>query len=359
MMIEIQVQGPSTSASLASAALGQNLGFGKIFADKMFQMKYTKDRGWHDASIVPFGNLQLSPAAMVFHYGQEVFEGHKAYRWADGRVALFRPEMNARRMNDSTYRMSMPQIPEQVQIDATMTLVKQLEAWVPAQEDASLYIRPTMIATEAGLGVRPANEYLYFIICSPVGPYYPTGFAPVKVRAEDRFIRAVPGGTGAAKTGGNYAGGLFAQAQAKAEGYLGVLWLDAINRRDVEEIGAMNVMFVIDGKLVTSELKGSILAGITRDSILTMAADIGLEPVERATSIDEILDGLKSGRVTEAFGVGTAAVITPIGYIGYKGVDHKVTGDQAGPVATRIYQALTDIQWGRTPDSYGWMRIVH
>lgn len=357
-MIEIQVHAPSTNASLASAALEQNLGFGRIFADKMFQMKYTKDRGWHDASIVPFGNLQLSPAAMVFHYGQEIFEGHKAYRWEDGRIALFRPEKNARRLNDSTYRMAMPQIPEEVQLDATLTLVKQLEAWVPKQRDASLYIRPTMIATEASLGVRPANEYLYFIICSPVGPYYPTGFAPVKVRAEDQFIRAVPGGTGAAKTGGNYAGGLFAQAQAKAEGYLGVLWLDALNRRDVEEIGAMNVMFVIDGKLVTSELKGSILAGVTRDSVLAMAPNLGLEAVERPTSIDEILEGLQSGRVTEAFGVGTAAVITPIGYIGYKGVDHKVTGDQVGPVANLIYKTLTDIQWGRIPDTYGWMRVV-
>lgn len=357
-MIEIQVHAPSTNASLASAALEQNLGFGRIFADKMFQMKYTQDRGWHDASIVPFGNLQLSPAAMVFHYGQEIFEGHKAYRWEDGRIALFRPEKNARRLNDSTYRMAMPQIPEEVQLDATLTLVKQLEAWVPKQRDASLYIRPTMIATEASLGVRPANEYLYFIICSPVGPYYPTGFAPVKVRAEDQFIRAVPGGTGSAKTGGNYAGGLFAQAQAKAEGYLGVLWLDALNRRDVEEIGAMNVMFVIDGKLVTSELKGSILAGVTRDSVLAMAPNLGLEAVERPTSIDEILEGLQSGRVTEAFGVGTAAVITPIGYIGYKGVDHKVTGDQVGPVANLIYKTLTDIQWGRIPDTYGWMRVV-
>jgi branched-chain amino acid aminotransferase len=296
---------------------------------------------------------------MVFHYGQEIFEGHKAYRWEDGRIALFRPEMNARRLNNSTYRMSMPQIPEELQLDATMALVSRLKEWVPAQEGATLYLRPTMIATEAGLGVRPATEYLYYIICSPVGPYYPTGFSPVKVRAEDRFIRAVPGGTGAAKTGGNYAGGLFAQAEAKAEGYMGVLWLDAINRRDVEEIGAMNVMFVIEGKLVTSELKGSILPGITRDSILHMAADLGLEAIERATSIDEVLEGLQTGRVTEAFGAGTAAVITPIGYIGYKGVDHKVTGDQAGPVGQQIYQALTDIQWGRVPDPYGWMRIVH
>ncbi|MEZ4655277.1 MAG: branched-chain amino acid aminotransferase [Candidatus Eisenbacteria bacterium] len=358
-MIEIQVQAQPSNPSVASAALEQNLGFGRIFADKMFQMKYHKDRGWYDASIVPFGSISLSPAAMVFHYGQEIFEGHKAYRWDDGRIALFRPEMNAKRLNNSTYRMSMPQIPEQVQLDATMALVGQLKDWVPRQEGASLYLRPTMIATEAMLGVRPSNEYLYYIICSPVGPYYPTGFSPVRVRAEDRFIRAVPGGTGAAKTGGNYAGGLFAQAEAKEQGYMGVLWLDALNRRDVEEIGAMNVMFVIDGKVVTSELKGSILPGITRDSILHLAPDLGIPTEERTTSIDEILDGLQTGRVTEAFGVGTAAVVTPIGHIGYKGVDHKVTGDEVGPISRKIYQALTDIQWGRVPDRYQWMRFVH
>jgi branched-chain amino acid aminotransferase len=321
-------------------------------------MRYSVDRAWHDAAIVPYGPLQLSPAAMVFHYGQEIFEGHKAYRWHDGRVALFRPEANAQRLNRSAHRMSMPAIPEPTQLDATCELVRQLRDWVPTQAGASLYLRPTMIATEVGLGVRPSNEYLYFIICSPVGPYYPTGFAPVKVRAEDRLIRAAPGGTGSAKTGGNYAGGLFAQAAARAEGYLGVLWLDAYNHRDIEEIGAMNVMFVVDGRIVTSELRGSILAGITRDSILHMARDLGLEAVERTISIDEVMDGLKTGRVTEAFGVGTAAVITPIGTLGYKGVDHRITGDEVGPVAKKLYGALTDIQWGRAPDPYGWMRIV-
>ena len=356
--MEIAVQTRPEKSVAAKKALQQKLGFGNVLADEMFMMKYAADRGWYDAAIVPYGPITLDPTAMVFHYGQEIFEGHKAYRWEDGRIALFRPEENASRLNRSADRMMMPVIPEHFQVEVAIRLVQHLRDWVPTEEGASLYIRPTMIATETGLGVRPSKEFLYFVICSPVGPYYPTGFAPVKVRAEDKHVRAVIGGTGAAKTGGNYSAGLYVQRQAFDAGYAGVLWLDGMEHRYVEEIGAMNFMVVVDGKLVTPPLLGSILPGITRASILHMAADIGLEPEERRITIDEILEGTRNGRVTEAFGVGTAAVVTPIGTIGYKDEDYVVTGEQTGPVARKIHRTLTDIQWGRQKDPYGWMRIV-
>lgn len=356
--MDIAVQTRPERSAAAEKALRQKLGFGVIFADEMFTMKYTVDRGWYEPAIVPYGPLVLDPACMVLHYGQEIFEGHKAYRWADGRIAMFRPDMNARRLNLSAERMRMPAIPEAMQVEISTRLVQHLKDWVPSEEGASLYVRPTMIATEKGLGVRPSKEFLYYVICSPVGPYYPTGFNPIKVRAEDQYVRAVVGGTGAAKTGGNYAAGLFVQGLAFEQGYSGVLWLDGKEHKYVEEIGAMNFMVVKDGKLLTSPLLGSVLPGITRDSILHMAADIGIVAEERRISIDEILEGIQSGSVTEAFGVGTAAVVTPIGWIGYKGQDYEITGRETGPVAHKIHRVLTDIQWGRRDDPYGWMRVV-
>lgn len=355
-MMEILV--PSKERQTAADKLPSDLGFGKIFADEMFTMTYREGSGWQDAAIVPYGPLQLEPSAMVFHYGQEIFEGHKAYRWADGHIAMFRPEENARRLNRSAERMKMPTIPVDLQVDIAHRLVGRLKDWVPTQPGASLYLRPTMIATERGLGVRPAQEYLYFVICSPVGPYYPTGFNPVKVRVEDHYIRACVGGTGGAKTGGNYAAGLLAQAEAKEAGYAGILWLDAQEHRYVEEIGAMNFMVVLDGKIVTSPLTGSILPGITRDSVGHIAEDLGYEFEERRLAIDEIIEGIKGGKLSEAFGVGTAAVVTPIGAIGYKGEDYVTTGDKPGPVAEKIYKTLTDIQWGRKEDPYNWIQIV-
>lgn len=356
--MEIAVQTRPERSIAAAKALQQKLGFGNVLADEMFTMRYTPDRGWHEAAIVPYGPIALDPTAMVLHYGQEIFEGHKAYRWQDGRIALFRPEENARRLNRSAERMMMPPIPEAFQIEVATRLVQRLRDWVPTEEGASLYIRPTMIATETGLGVRPSKEFLYFVICSPVGPYYPTGFAPVKVRAEDQYVRAVIGGTGAAKTGGNYAAGLFVQRQAFDAGYSGVLWLDGKEHKYVEEIGAMNFMVVIDGKIVTAPLLGSILPGITRASVLHMASDLGLEAEERRVTLDEILEGTANGRVSEAFGVGTAAVVTPIGTIGYKGRDYPINGEEVGPVARTIHRAITDLQWGRRTDPYGWMRVV-
>lgn len=357
-MIEIEVRTPPSDPAAVSQVLAKDLGFGRVFADKMFQMKFSADRGWYGAEIVPYGKLQMDPSAMVFHYGQEIFEGHKVYYWADGRLAMFRPDANAERLNRSAYRMRMPQIPIEVQLNATMALVGQLKDWVPRAEGATLYLRPTMIATEAGLGVRPAKEYLYFVIASPVGPYFPTGFNPIKVRAEDKFIRAASGGTGGAKTGGNYGGSLFALAQAAEAGYPAVMWLDAQNHRKIEEIGAMNVMFVIDGRIVTSPLTGTILPGITRDSILHMAADYGYETEERALTIDEVIERIKDGSLTESFGAGTAAVITPISTIGYLGEDHVVNDGKVGPVAKGLYKALTDIQYGRAEDPYGWIHFV-
>lgn len=345
-------------ARAGARPLPSPLGFGRIFADQMFRMRYTVERGWYDGDIVPYGPLMLDPASRVLHYGQEIFEGHKAYRWSDGRVGLFRPDANAARMNRSATRMQMPTIPEETQLRATLDLVRRVIDWVPDDPGSSLYLRPTMIATEVGLGVRPATEFLYYIIASPVGPYFPSGFAPIRVHAEARYTRAAEGGTGAAKTGGNYAGSLHAAALAKEKGYDAVLWLDGKEHRYVEEIGAMNMCFVIDGKITTSPLSGTILEGVTRDSVLTLARENGDGGIEERLAIDEIVAGIESGRVTEAFGAGTAAVITPIGWLSWNGKEWPIQGGQVGPVARAYYKTLTDIQWGRLVDTRGWMRVV-
>jgi branched-chain amino acid aminotransferase len=355
MNISVRVEG--TDLAKAHGTLAKDLGFGRYFADLMFQMRYSEAQGWHDPAIVPYGPLTLDPAAMVFHYGQEIFEGQKAYRWADGRVAMFRPDANAARLNRSAQRLCMPPIPVEDQIEATFTLVGMLKDWIPAAP-SSLYVRPTMIAVEPALGVRAAAEYLYFIICSPVGPYFPKGFAPVRVKAEPAYVRAVEGGTGDAKCGGNYANSLLAQQMAKSEGFEAVLWLDAKEHRYVEEIGAMNVLFVIDGKLVTSPLHGSILPGITRDSILTLAADEGMTVEERFLSIREVTQGIEQGKLTEAFGSGTAAVITPVGTVGWGGGDYVINNGEPGPVTKHFYEVLTNYQYGKKLDPYGWVRVV-
>jgi branched-chain amino acid aminotransferase len=341
----------------AKKLLTQDLGFGRIFADRMFRIRYSEGAGWHDSEIVPYGPLPLDPAAMVLHYGQEIFEGQKAYLWADGRIGLFRPEANAARLNRSAHRMCMPEIPEELQVEATMRLVGLLRDWIPAPP-SSLYVRPTMIATEAALGVRPAKEFLYYIICSPVGPYFHNGFAPVRVRAEGRYVRAAVGGTGMAKTGGNYAGSLLAQAEAKKEGYDGNIWLDAKEHRFIEEFGAMNLLFVLKDVIVTSPLAGSILPGVTRDSILFLARKQGRKVEERPLSIDEVVAGAESGDLSEAFGAGTAAVVTPIGAIGWKGKDYVVGDGKPGPITKHFYTKITDIQYGKAPDPYGWVRLI-
>jgi len=355
--MEIAVRTAPSEPSRIKSLLSQELGFGRIFADEMFLMRYTEGKGWHGSEIVPYGPLPLDPAAMVFHYGQELFEGQKAYRWADGRIAMFRPEANAARLNSSARRMVMPEIPVEVQVRATLQLVSRLRDWVP-EPPSSLYVRPTMIASEGALGVRPAKEYLYFIICSPVGPYFPRGFEPVRVKAEGHFVRACEGGTGSAKTGGNYGGALRAQTDAKAAGYEAILWLDAKHHRYIEEIGAMNILFVLDGKIITSPLLGTILPGITRDSILKMARDQGRPVEERRLSIEEVTSGIEKGTLTEAFGAGTAAVVTPVGTIGWEGKDYVIANGRPGPVTQHFFTSLTDMQYGRGKDPYGWMKTI-
>jgi branched-chain amino acid aminotransferase len=334
------------------------LGFGKHFTDHMFVMEWDAGRGWHDARIVPFGDFSLSPAAMVLHYGQAIFEGLKAYRGGDGRVFLFRPLDNLHRMNRSAARMCMPAIDPEDTLDALKRLVRLDADWVPRSQGASLYIRPTMIATEAGLGVRPAASYLFFIILSPVGAYYPEGFNPVKIFVSDKYVRAVRGGVGDVKTAGNYAASIMAAVEAKEHGYTQVLWLDAIERRYIEEIGTSNIFFLFEDTLVTPPLSGSILPGITRESVITMARDWDIAVEERPIAIDEVLSAIGSGRLREIFATGTAAVISPVGALCYKGREHVVNGGETGALASRLFDALQGLQYGSRPDPYGWRLAV-
>lgn len=336
-----------------------DLGFGKVFGNRMYSQRYAPDKGWHDAVIGPYHPLALDPAAAVLHYAQEIFEGTKAYRRPDGKINLFRPWENAKRFNNSAVRMSMPVVDTEAHVEAMATLVQLEHAWVPAQDGAALYIRPVMIATDAALGVTASQTYLHYIIVSPVGPYFSTGFKPVSVYVESEYVRAVRGGTGAAKTGGNYAASLFVSEKARQQGYQQVLWLDAVERRYVEEVGAMNIAFVYEGRHIrTPALTGSILPGITRDSILRLAPELGYSISEERLDIHDVLADLQAGRITEAFGVGTAAVVAPVGKLGYQGGAHLVNNNEAGPVAAHLYQALTDLQYGRAPDPYGWTMTV-
>ncbi len=331
------------------------LGFGQIFTDRILKADWNADRGWHDARIEPYGPLALDPAAKVYHYAQEVFEGLKAYRWQDGRVALFRPGMNAARFNRSATRLALPEVPEDLFLEGIDALVRLEQDWVPSAAGTSLYIRPTLIAVEPRLGVSPADQCLFFVILSPVGAYYAAGFKPVRILVEDYFVRAVPGGTGTAKTGGNYASSLVAGRKARERGFEQVLWLDGIQRRYVEEVGAMNIFFVVDGALVTPPLTDSFLAGVTRDSVLELSARLGIPADVRPVEIDELMADVRSGRVSEAFGTGTAAVVSPVGVLGYKDEVVTVGSGGVGPVTQRLYDTLTGIQYGRLPDPCGWL----
>ncbi len=331
------------------------LGFGRIFTDRMLVAEWDKSRGWHEARIEPYGPFCLEPSAMVFHYSQEIFEGLKAYKWEDGSVALFRPAMNLARLNRSAERLALPQVPDGIFLDGIDQLVGLEREWIPASEGTSLYIRPALIATEAALGVKPAEQCRFFVILSPVGPYYAAGFHPVKILVEDQYVRTVAGGTGEAKTGGNYAASLLAGLEAKKRGFDQVLWLDGVEHRFVEEVGAMNICFVIDGKLVTPALSGSFLAGITRDSVLKLAPLLGLEAEERPVPIDELMTGIRNGRVQEIFGTGTAAVISPVSALCYRGEEATVGEGRVGRVTQLLYDTLTGIQYGRLPDRLGWM----
>jgi branched-chain amino acid aminotransferase len=332
--------------------------FGKQFTDRMFVMEYDAGKGWHSARIEPYGPFSLDPAALVLHYSQEIFEGLKAFRRQDGRIALFRPEENIKRFNRSARRMCMPEVDAAFFLKALKELVRLEADWVPRSEGTSLYIRPTMIATEAVLGVKPAEKYLCYIILSPVGAYYKGGVNPVKIWISDEYVRVAPGGTGEAKTGGNYAASLFASREAAQKGFDQVLWLDAVHRKYVEEVGSMNICFLYDGKVVTSPLKGTILDGITRRSILALVKEMGLEIEERALSVDEILDGAASGRLAEAFGTGTAAVVSPVGQFTFRDRTVTLGGGHAGKLTLKLYETLTGIQYGRLPDPHGWVEFV-
>ena len=331
------------------------LQFGTNFTSRMFSQKFTPDAGWHEAQIGPYKPFTLDPSALVFHYGQEIFEGTKAYRRPDGHINLFRPWDNAKRFNDSAQRMSMQGVDVEDHVAAIAKLVELEHEWVPRQPGAALYIRPTMIATDEFIGMRASQSYLHYIITCPVGNYYATGLAPISVFISTEYRRAVKGGTGAAKTGGNYAASLMVAEEVKKQGYIQVLWLDAIHGRYIEEVGTMNIMFVYEGKkIVTPKLTGSILPGVTRASLLQLAPDLGYEVEEGTIDVEEMLADVQSGKITEVFGCGTAVVISPVGKFGYQGQDCQVGDGEVGPVARHLYQELTDIQFGRKPDPYGW-----
>lgn len=339
----------------ASATLPEQLGFGRYFTERIFVQRYNTQHGWHGARIAPTKTLELDAAASVLHCGQDVFEGTKAYRRPDGAVNLFRPEKNCERFNASARRMGMPEIEVAAHIAAIKQIVTLEQHWIPTQPGAALYIRPVLIATEPVLEVRPSEQYLHFILLSPVGPYFGGGLKPIAVQVERDYVRAAHGGTGEAKTTANYAGTLMPTRRARAQGYDQVLWLDAVERRYVEELGGMNVAFVFEGKrIVTPALTGTILPGVTRDALLRLAPDLGYAMSEERLEIEQLLREIDGGGVTEAFALGTGAVIAPIGRFGYGGKDHIVNHSQVGPVTQKLYQSLTDIQYGRSADPYGW-----
>ncbi|MCB9422684.1 MAG: branched-chain amino acid aminotransferase [Ardenticatenaceae bacterium] len=336
-----------------------DFGFGNKFANRMFSQKYTAGVGWHDAQIGPYAPFTLDPATAVFHYAQEIFEGLKAYRRPDGNINLFRPWENMKRFNNSARRMAMAPVDEEEHLAAIAKLVELESKWVPRVPGAALYIRPTMIATEAALGVHASTEYLHYVIIGPVGSYFKEGFNPVPVYISDQYRRAVRGGVGSAKTGGNYAASLFVGEDAKTKGYSQVLWLDAIEGRYIEEVGAMNIAFVYEGKhIVTPQLTGSILPGVTRDSVLTLGRDLGYEVSEEQIDVNEMLADVQSGRITEVFGCGTAAVIAPVGKFGYKDEEYIINNYEVGPVAKQLFDELTGIQYGRIPDRFGWTMMI-
>ena len=336
----------------------KNLGFGKVFTDHMFVMDYERGKGWSNARIIPFENLNLHPAATVFHYGAEIFEGLKAYRTADGSVQLFRPIENVRRMNNSAERIGLPQIPEEDMLSAILEFVKVEQDWVPYGEGESLYLRPFMFGNDEHLGVHSINNAKFLIIASPSGSYYQEGINPVKIMIEDQDVRAVRGGTGYAKCGGNYAAATRAGEKAEKLGFTQVLWLDGVERKYIEEVGAMNVMMKIDGEIVTPMLTGSILPGITRKSIIELLKSKGYTVSERKISIDEIIDALKNGKMEEFWGCGTAAVVSPVGELYYEGETYIINDNKIGETTQMLYDTLTDIQWGRAEDKFGWITKI-
>ena len=320
----------------------------------MFIMDYTKGIGWHDARIVPYAPLTLDPSAMIFHYGQGIFEGLKAYKAKDGRVLLFRPQKNIERANISNERLCIPALDEKFALQAIKTLVDTDRDWIPEAPGTSLYIRPFIIATDPYLGVKPAETYMFIVILSPVGAYYPEGLNPVKIYVEDDYVRAVRGGIGFAKTPGNYAASIRAQEKAYKLKYTQVLWLDGIERKYIEEVGTMNVFFVIDGEVITPALNGSILAGVTRDSSIQLLKSWGYKVTERKLSIEEVYEAHQNGTLDEVFGTGTAAVISPVGELNWEGHIMKINNGEIGKISQKLYDSITGIQSGKLPDQLGW-----
>lgn len=335
-----------------------DLAFGTIFTDHMFIMDYEEGKGWHDARITPYEPLSIDPAAMIFHYGQTIFEGLKAYHTEDGSIQLFRPEKNFERMNNSNKRMVMPQIDEDFVLQALKKLLNIEKDWVPTTEGTSLYIRPFIIATQSYLGVAPSTNYKFMIILSPVGSYYKEGINPVKIAVENKYVRAVLGGTGEAKTAGNYASSLIAEELMTKGGYAQVLWLDGIEKKYIEEVGSMNVFFKVNGEIITPKLTGSILPGVTRDSVIQLLKHWNLPVTERKISMAEIAEAHANGTLEEAFGTGTAAVISPVGQLTWNDQDFKINNGETGEIAKKLYDTLTSIQYGKTEDPFGWVQKV-
>jgi branched-chain amino acid aminotransferase len=351
-MLNIRVEKTATPKELPKA--DNPLKFGTIFTDHMFVMDYDVQNGWQDARIIPYQPISLEPSAMVFHYGQEMFEGLKAYKTEDGKTLLFRPDKNIERANKTNRRICIPEIPEEDFLQAIKEVVKIDEAWIPTKPGTSLYIRPFVIATDPFLGVRPSDTYKFMIILSPVGAYYPEGLNPVKIWIEDDYVRAVKGGIGDAKTGANYVASLKAQVKAHDEGYSQVLWLDGVERKYVEEVGAMNIFFKINGTIVTPVLTGSILPGVTRDSVINLCKSWGLPVEERRISIQEIHEAHQNGTLEEVFGTGTAAVISPVGQLRWEDTIMKVKDGGIGEYSQKLYDTITGIQLGKEEDSFQW-----
>jgi branched-chain amino acid aminotransferase len=328
--------------------------FGAVFTDHMFVIDYEGSKGWYDPKIVPYQPISLEPSAMVFHYGQEMFEGMKAYKAKDGRILLFRPNKNIERTNRTNDRICIPQIKEEDMLEAIKALVDMDKNWIPAAEGTALYLRPFIIATDPYLGVRPSNTYKFMVIACPVGAYYKEGINPVKIWVETKYVRTVLGGVGEAKTGGNYAASIKAQMEAKERGYTQVLWLDGVERKYVEEVGTMNVFFKINGEVITPSLSGSILPGVTRDSVIELLKAWDIPVTERKISIDEVYEAHRKGELEEVFGTGTAAVISPVGELNYKGEKIIINNNVIGELSQRIYDTITGIQTGEVEDTFGW-----
>ena len=355
-MLNIRIE--KTTCPKVKPADESKLGFAKIFSDHMFVMDYAEGKGWHDARVVPYAPFSLDPATVVLHYAQELFEGMKAYRTAEGKIQLFRPECNAQRFVDGCERMGIPPIPVEDFIDAVKALVKVDEEWVPHMDGTSLYIRPFVIATDVGLGVHASKNYIFCVIAAPSGAYYAEGINPVKIYVEDEYIRAAPGLTGAVKCGGNYAASIKAGELAEKKGYSQVLWLDGVEKKYVEEVGAMNIMFKIDGKIYTAACTGTVLPGVTRRSIIELCRDWGYEVIEGKLAIADIMQAGREGKLEEVWGTGTAAVVSPVKELTWKDESVQISGGKIGELTQKLYDTLTGIQWGKLPDTKGWIVAV-